>query len=271
MFERFNGSKWGLWICIILLPAIGVARSNKTAFPEALGIASLLLAISVGVSLYTTIKSDEPDKALRQWGLLVEGGLAVAIFFNLVCHFQLARETSAAQHNVAEKHVEEDREEKRKDADTRREIARREMRAKEIAALAEQQRVQTDLLRQLPTRKRNLAPSGIPPVTADEPEAATGPNLEFQEKTVEKKQIVTPEMIRESWNSTLMWLAAIEAFIAIVGGVILTIMRHWDGNGNGVPDWIERVAAKLSDADVRRVYPTFAEQIISGRQGAMGN
>lgn len=240
-------SKWALWVLVVLLPALAIAYSTWHVFRDAFPIIALLLAISVGVSAWTVFQSDEPDSRLRQAGLAAKFALAVVNFLNLSVHVQIAREMSGAKEGVVERHAEEDREQARLDAQARRDKVLAEARAAEIAAQKDAMRAEAILNNSLPVRqrKRTVTATATPEVDP----------LATPTKTAQPKQIAavaaSPEQVRESWPWWVFFLTILESFVAVVGGAALLVMRHWDGNGNNVADWIER----LPKSEIQRRFP----------------
>lgn len=241
-------SKWVLWALVVLLPALAIAYSTWHVFRDAFPIIALLLTISVGVSAWTVVQSDEPDSRLRQAGLAAKFALAVIGFLNLGAHVQIAREMSGAKEGVVERHTEEDREQERADKEARRQKMLTEARAAETAALTEAMRREAQLNNSLPVRQRKRT---VTATVTPEPD----PLAEPSPTPAPPKQAVTvaasPEHVRESWSWWVFFLTILESFVAVVGGAALLVMRHWDGNGNNVADWIER----LPKEEIRRRFP----------------
>lgn len=239
-------SKWVLWALVVLLPALAIAYSTWHVFRDAFPIISLLLVISVGVSAWTVVQSDEPDTRLRQAGLAAKFALAVIGFLNLGAHVQIAREMSGAKEGIVERHTEEDREQARLDAQARRDKLVAEARAAEIAAQKDAMRAEAYLNNSLPVRQRKRTVTVTATPTSDPlaPAAISTP-------AVGAVASISPDKVREGWSWWVFFLTIIESFVAVVGGAALLVMRHWDGNGNNVADWIER----LPKEEVKRRFP----------------
>lgn len=236
-----NYSTWALWALIVLLPAVAIAVSTYHVFPDSFKIVGILIAISVGVSAWIVQNSDEPVRAIKRFGLLVKFALAVVMFANLAVHVQVSRELSGALSARAERHEEEDRADQRAQKAAQREKELMEARANETRATAEAFDKQRRLLVQLPTAQRRYVPpvaSKIPPV---EPSAESAPALPGDKPKTMKAD---PDDIRQAWAPWMFWFAFAEALIAVVGGARLLVLRHWDADGNGIPDWIEQLPAE---------------------------
>lgn len=231
---------WSLWGLIVFAPAVAIAISTYYVFPESFKIIGIMLIISVGVSAWILRNSDEPDAQIRRFGLHVKFALAFVLFLNLAVHVQVSRELSAANHSRAERHEEEDREQTRKDQEARRKALEADAKAKELTATA-------GLVEQ--TRKLNygLKPNArvAPPVVASQAESSPDPLAVPIPKTETVKAVVaviTPDDVRNGWAGWMFALAIIESLIAVVGGARLMVMLHWDADGNGVPDWMQKLS-----------------------------
>lgn len=248
---RGSINKWLLWILVVLLPACAIAYSTWHVFRDAFPIIALLLVISVGVSAWTVVQADEPDSRLRQAGLAAKFALAVIGFLNLGAHVQIAREMSAAKESTQERHAEEDREQERRDREAKREAFRAEARAKELGAQKEAMTAEARLNNSLPVRqrKRTVAADMAASPTPDPLAPTSSPAPATAQKMT--TAAATPEQVRDSWAWWVFFLTILESFVAVVGGAGLLVMRHWDADGNGVPDWIER----LPESEIRRRFP----------------
>jgi hypothetical protein len=238
--------KWALWVLVVFLPALAIAYSTWHVFRDAFPIIALLLTVSVGVSAWTVVQSDEPDARLRQAGLAAKFALAVVGFANLAVHVQVARETSGAKEAVVSRHTEEDREQERRDKQARRDKLLAEARAAEMAAQKDAMRAEAVLNNSLPVRqrKRTVTPASTP---TPDPLAADPVTKPASVATI----AASPEEIRERWSWWVFAMTVLESFIAVVGGAALLVLRHWDADGNGIADWIER----LPETEVRRRFP----------------
>lgn len=231
---------WSLWGLIVFAPAVAIAISTYYVFPESFKIIGIMLIISVGVSAWILRNSDEPDAQIRRFGLNVKFALAFVLFLNLAVHVQVSRELSAANHSRVERHEEEDREQARKDQEARRKALEAEAKTKELTATA-------GLVEQ--TRKMNygLKPSAriAAPVVSSPAESPLDPLAVPPAKTEPAKTIaamVTPDDVRNGWSGWMFALAIIESLIAVVGGARLMVMLHWDADGNGIPDWMQKLS-----------------------------
>lgn len=236
--KKQSGRTWSLWVLIVLAPAIAIAISTYYVFPESFKIIGIMLLISVGVSAWIVHNSDEPLQQIRRFGLIVKFAVAIVMFLSLAVHVQVSRELSAANHSRTERHEEEDRAEERRDKEARRRKLEAEARAAELAAagvVIEQQRKLNYGLR---VGQRKAAPVPEAAQETTDPLTVPTPTPKPPDKAA---AIVTPESVREYWSPWMFLLAILDALIAIVGGARLLVLLHWDGNGNDVPDWMERL------------------------------
>lgn len=238
--NKSSGRTWSLWFLIVFLPAIAIAISTYYVFPEAFKIIGIMLVISVGVSAWIVHNSDEPVAQIRRFGLIVKFALATVLFLNLAVHVQVARELSAANHSRAERHEEEDRNEQRKDQDAKRDALKSQEKAKELAATGAVLEQTRKLNYGLKPGQRRAAPVAEPaPSPSVDPLGAPSPTPAAANK---QAAVVTPDDVREYWSPWMFLLAVLETLIAVVGGARLLLMLHWDGNGNNVPDWMEKLS-----------------------------
>lgn len=217
----------------ILLPGILLGMSNYRVFPDAFSMAMILLLITVGVSAMMAIYSSDGDSRIRQYALVAEALICIAMVVNLAGHWQLSREVSAAKDGVAERHTEENRQAALQAADRSQQI-------EVMNAQKELARQQARLLSQLPVNQRRgqaIIPI-VPPVVRSTPQ--TGIPLDATESKGPIRPSLNPDEIRATWNPWLTIMAYVEVGLSILGCLGLIFLKNWDGNGNGIADWKER-------------------------------
>lgn len=241
--KGINLKGWIIFVIAVLIPAGVVGFSNKEIFPGMWEIMTALLVITVGAAALTHDMADEPDTTLRQFGLVAVVALGAVLYLNCISHVTYRREIEASGQGVQELHAEQDRQNKLAEDAARRQV---ELANAEKARLDAQRRV----LVQLPTSQRRNVPltSALPSTNPAQPEPAP----QILEASAPKE---TPAQIRDKWNPRLLWLLVIETGMAILGLLVLFAVRHWDGDENGVPDWLQRVAAQMSRLEFAQSYP----------------
>lgn len=236
---KFNWQSWIIFAVAVLIPAGIVGSSNYGIFPEMRGTMIALLIVTVGAAALTHNMADEPDQTLRQFGLVAVVLLGFVLYANVVSHVSYQRELLASQVSVGELHAEEDRASALADQAVKRQL--------ELSrAEAERLKAQRSLLLQLPTNQRRL-----PAVPSQSAQPTPGVAIV---KPVQGPK-ATPAEVRDGWNPRLLWLLVIETGIAILGLLMLFAVRYWDGDGNQVPDWLQRVAQQMTKTEFATAYP----------------
>ena len=66
---------------------------------------------------------------------------------------------------------------------------------------------------------------------------------------------MTPEQVREWWQPVLLGLLIAGVAVSLLGGGAVYWARHWDSDGDGVPQWIQEIAKRNSELDFARGWP----------------
>jgi hypothetical protein len=215
----FSYGKLLVWGITNLAPALGIFYSNFKVFPNAVAVwlATILIVITAAASLVLLFYSGAETIRIRHYCLILDLLIAVTLWGNMVSHFQVARDLSAAKDSVDARHAEEDRQEKLQRSASERFIA--ESRARRAEAQEEVRRLSL-----LPHNRRRSQP----PAPAPQPATVTTPTLPTE---ATPEQPLKPEDVLESWLWRLWLLASAESGFAILGLVILRFLYGWD-----VPD-----------------------------------
>ena len=250
-----------LILFVVLIPALCVGISNRSVFPDAVYTVNLMIIASVGVACTFTALSAKATDRVRQWVLIADIAIAAVLFANLAAHLIMARDISAAKQSVEESNAEDDRQDARETRRIERKIAESKAAATLAESQAKLQAAEAARLRRLPIDQRRSAISTppeeaptIPPLAA----SMTAADPKETIKAVVKK--LTPEEVRESWRTLLIWLVIGDCGTSVLAGAILMARWEWDRNGNGIPDHLEtprqptqqtpgQTAAWLADLD----------------------
>ena len=240
----------------VLVPAYLIKLSNAHVFPSTLEMANgmLIITILAAVASMLVASHEAADDRLRFVAIAGKFLLGLVLWWNLVGHWQLAREVDAAQSGVAEAKVA--REDANRDAEAAktREMALSASRVEETRAAAqladaERRRSLADAERCRVTR--NCAPStmrmnlAVPaPVPSPVPMAVVASPSAIQPR-------VTPDEVRAAWNPSLTSRAYIEAGVGILLLVLLGTLWHVDLDHDGWADRIQRLPASV----MARLYP----------------
>src|SRR5262245_13482262 len=111
----------GFAVCVCV-PATLIGIANAQVFPDSAGMATGMVAVSVGVALIFTVASSYATSAVRRYILLALLFLGVVLSTNLVAHWVLKREMSGAKQSTEARHVEEDRAADRRQAETEQKL-----------------------------------------------------------------------------------------------------------------------------------------------------
>lgn len=238
--KRIYWPKVAMFGFAITLPLIAVGYSNKHVFSSAFPIATIILIVVWGVSLITTYFSGNAAPRTRRYAIFLDIGIALALCVNLLMHFQLAREVSAAEDARFAHREDEEREEQRKD----REIQR----AKELSEILHRNtEAQTKLMSEThkalvytpPSRRGQILdkmPNAALPGATTAPESFSSATATPPTPKKPAPVFKTPEEIRADWFDYLFWASAAEIFLAVLGGMILMATWQWDVDGDGRPD-----------------------------------
>jgi hypothetical protein len=235
----------GFFLAIVFLPAIAVFVSAWHLFPEMRWMTGLLLGITVGVALLIHWMTSEPVSWLRQLGILIGLVLCVTHAADLIAHVAYGRDISAATASKTERNADAD---KALAMERERAAIQKDLAAVETARIDAARRalVQTPMKDRGGLANRLLVPATAPIVTASAtPTPSPGAS----------GQQMTPEQVREYWQPVLLGLLVAGVGVSLIGGSAVYWARHWDGNGDNVPDWIEAVAKRHNESDFARGWP----------------
>lgn len=231
-----------LFSFIVILPAVAVGISNYYVFHGSFLMATILLAVTVGVAGLFTYYSGDSTPRIRRYCILADIAICVILCVNLGSHWALSREVSAAQDSVTERHMEEDRQEARTRAAAEREIALKSADANLLQAQRGIVEAERRRLNALPVEMRRsqlpvqigsgISASPTPLIPSLPTPAVVGHNAE-------KAAALTPEQVRESWYWFLTILAYIECFASVLAGAILAGVWEWDRDHDGVADHLQ--------------------------------
>lgn len=215
-----------IYVFAVLLPAIIVGVSNFTVFPDSWLPATLMLIVTVGIAAVFTYYSGDATAKVSRYCILADVTICAILCVNLGGHWILAREVSAANQGVTERHVEEDREEKRRADEADRQM---KLMDKQAQLQAEERR----RLRLLPREERRS--------TLSAPQAvATVPTVEATPEGKGAASKLTPEQVRNKWWWFLTGLAIAECAASVLAGCILAGIWEWDKNRDGIADHLQQ-------------------------------
>lgn len=233
---NYGWRKLILFSFIVLLPALIVGISNFYVFPDSALSATIMLAVTVGVSGIFTYFSGDATAQISRYCIIGDVIICLILCVNLGGHWMLAREVSAARQGVEEKHVEEDREEQRRKAEAQRniDVAKAEADlAKAQASAAYQERKR---LAELPLAERRARSE---PRSSKRTAAAPAPEAQAAVSSPSAPRL-TPDHVRARWWWFLTALAFAEVFVSVLGGAILAGIWEWDRNHDGIPDHLQQ-------------------------------
>jgi hypothetical protein len=214
-----------LFTFTVLLPAVIVGISNFTVFPDSAWAATLMLALTIGVSAVFTWQSGNATPKISRYCICADFVIAAILCLNLAGHWILAREVSAARQGVEETHTEEDREEKRRTAETERQLKLKK-------ADMDLQNAEARRLGRLPRSERRSAIQALKAAIIVEPTATP-----IEQGSARR---ITPKEVRDSWWWKLTALAIAEVFASVLAGAILFGIWEWDRNHDSIPDHLQK-------------------------------
>lgn len=235
--------EWGkatIFCCCVLAAALGVGISNYYVFYDSFWMATILLAITVGVAAVAAYYSGDATPKVRHYCIIFHLVIGSVLCVNLASHFVLARQISAAKTGVQDRHEEENRQETFRQLEAERQS---KLIAEQVAlAEAERKRARAEsarfeAMRRMGYRGGYTGPSSAP-IPAPAVEEVKAPTLpESLTKREEKREVPkTPEQLQKEWNPWLTFWAFADVFISVLGGLILAGRWEWDRNHNGIPD-----------------------------------
>jgi len=215
MKQKPDWLHWTIFVVLVVIPTVLVGYSSWELFPTALFICGLMLA---GYFVSATIMhhlGHEQDAFLRQFSLIATIVLGVTGWLNVAVHAGLARNLSAASISRNERNEDAD-----KDVERQLKLAA----AYKEAAEAERRR----LVQLEPGKRRSNLPSLSLPATAADKAAV---------------KMKAPDQVREEAMPRITILGSLDVGLAFLALCVVLIRRNWDGDGNGVADWKEKMSA----------------------------
>ncbi len=268
-YRRYDFWKWGAFLSIVLLPGIAVVLCTYHAFPASGNINALLMAITVLCIFMLLKKSNEPDRVIRHVGIGFDLGATLVIVFGLFFHAQLARELSSAEEAQIEIKEKSDRLQADLEAAKGRKLALDESerslaqsRAREAEAEANRYYQQWRLGGSVGSRSKgtkSAAGGSAGPSLADVEISSLARRLEEMAKIDPSDD---PKEIRKKWYGRIFYTSVIEVFLAVFGVGLVSAMRSWDSNQNGIPDWIERAAYSMPQEEFVRHFPFWSRALL---------
>lgn len=228
------GFGWGKALGIVfavLIPAALVVYANTLAFPDSSLLASGMVVVTCGIAVIFAIASGKATRTTARYCLLAGIVLSAVLSANLVGHWVLARELSAAKQATTARHTEEDREETRREADANRQKTLLEAQTKALRAEAWRNAEARRLGMRAPRGASVSAPTST---TVTQP---TAPPVTDQSETPKQ---MTVEEVMKKWSWWLLWLAVADLASSVVAFGICAALWEWDKNGNGIPDHLEQ-------------------------------
>jgi len=238
---KYEWGKATIFCCCVLAAALGVGISNYYVFYDSFWMATILLAITVGVAAVAAYYSGDATPKVRHYCIIFHLIIGAVLCVNLASHFVLARQISAAKTGVIDRHEEENRQETFRELEANRQ-------AKLLAeqrALAEEERkrLRAEAGRLEAMRRMGYRGGYVPPASAPAPAPTVqAPQLpdsltKREEKSAPAK---TPEQLQREWNPWLTFWAFADVFISVLGGLILAGRWEWDRNHDGVADHLQK-------------------------------
>lgn len=232
---------WALLLIIVCVPAYIIYTSTQEAYPGLIDIVGGVLAITVGTALWMHWNSDEPDNEVRRAGNIVMALLALFGGFNVWAHVTLGRDISAAQE--AKKEVRDQKEWEQKLAD--KEADRNLKLAQAQAQLMEAQRnlnlAEARKLNALPPSQRRSGSGNQSAGVNLLPAAPPTPEVSLTESPSVAAAPLSAADVRNERRGMIVILLMLEMLTAIVGGAWVQAKKSWDGDGDGVPDFVQRI------------------------------
>lgn len=235
------GKALGMFFAV-LLPAILIVYANTIVFPESSWLASGMVLSTCGIALIFAIASGRATQGTRRYCLVASLVLAVVLSANLVGHWVLARELSAAKQATSARHTEEDRAEARREAEAKRQ---KELIAEQKALVAQQtKQLRAEAIRNDSAVRLGLrAPRGTR-ISAPQPVAITQPTAEPSAEPAppaDAPKQLTVEEVMAKWSWRLLWFAVADLLSSVVAFGICALLWEWDKNRNGIPDHLEQL------------------------------
>jgi hypothetical protein len=254
---------WRLWFFVVLLIAGALAKANHDVFPSSFWLLTILLIVTVGVSQWLTSYREIQDPKIKRVRNVAEWSLSVALFLNLAYHAFVSRGMSSrtqleAQREARSEEAEQRRQHaaeiRRKDAESQRLIldgvkSANESKAKADAAAANRAAHERGLIKTaresgvpLPRNvSKGLGAGPAPAVTLPPLQLAGSVEQEAALADIEIKNVETPAEFLERHSFWLFLFGLAEPFLAILGGAYFLTKLHEDKDGNGWPDWTDRM------------------------------
>lgn len=268
--KKIDWSQWFLFLIGVVVVEVISIYLLWNAYPghemKVMGWGILILVL--GFSGYATYKADEPDKTVRQAGIVGKVILALLGVATLYGHSAMSRELSTAREGFTEFKQKTAFQQQVKDRDAQRNIELARAQSETMAAQARLESAQAQKLRLLDPSQRRIVGGGSqrPAQPTPTPASAFGQTETEAVTTAEPK---TETQVREEWLSFFQVVNMLQILIAVLSALAVTAVRHWDRVGlAGVPDWLERVYHSGANGRqyVESNYPDVARQIQAGGQ-----
>lgn len=213
---------WAIFFLLVLVPVSLVVNNSLELFPTSehtiYGVALFEIGTCLILHLLVRRTADAELEQLCRVGTIIIGIVAIC---NLLVHFNLKRETDAAELSRVERKADE------KDSV--------ENQVKLLSAQKDLVNADTRRLMQLPQgagrRARTLPTIGLPTPTAT-PTA----------------QMRTPDEVRAAHMPRILWAAAFSLLACLAFISVVAWKYNEDTDGNGQADWQDRQEARQANA-----------------------
>lgn len=240
--KNLDWESFAFFAALVLMPALIVGVSSYYLFPDMRWMSTGLLLIAVIVAGLVHRRTSEPVPWLRQLGIILAAVMCFTMGSNLISHVGYTRDLSAASASRIQRQEDETRE--LSALETKAKI-QRDLTEAETKRIGELRRmlVQTPI-KQRETLLSKLAgnvplPLSTPPTTQRQAQLAT----------------MTPDQVRDEWQPWLLKLLILDVIVSLVCGTVAGYARNWDGDGNGIPEWIEQVARNRTEEQFAQHWP----------------
>jgi multisubunit Na+/H+ antiporter MnhG subunit len=225
-----------------------IAKSAYKLFPDvwemSLGAIAITAAL-IGLMHYLTHNKSE---SLRQWAIIFTVAATIGHGADFLGHISYSREYSAAKRNDLAR---DDAKQKdiglaKQKADI--EISMMDADARRAAAVGK-------LLWLTPQKMKTAVTQQF--LKPGEPiaKASPSPTPTSAQATSDELVAETAEQVSVKWQARLFNILLLVTGITFLGSVALMGLMNWDGNRNGVADWVENKAATMAESDFAAAFP----------------
>jgi hypothetical protein len=253
----------GWFVMLILVPCLIVMGSAWHLWPHMRFMTTGLLLLTLGIAALVYAATCEPDAWLKQIGIAIGFALTIVHAGDLILHVAYSREIDAAMASHNERVVEDARQ---------LEIEKQRNQMRIDATKAEQARMETarKALVQVPVYLKGEASSklllSVPSTQPQSLPSATPTLLPGETPPV----IETAEQIRSRYQTYMWWALILGVLVALGGGAVVHHARQLDRDGNGIPDWVQRVAKRYAESEFAKGWPKYYEMYGPALQFAPG-